>query len=64
MKGKKPNFIDLDLWETWQRYWNKSEAKKIHETYSKNRMSKAIDEAGPSTHTKGTTTHYDHVDNL
>ena len=59
-KRKKPNFIDLDLWERWQRYWNTSEAKKIHETYSKNIMSKAANEVEPSTHTGGTTTHYDH----
>ena len=47
MKGKKPNFIDPDLWERWQHYWNKSIAKKIHETYSKNRMSKTANGAGP-----------------
>ena len=59
-KGKKPNFIDPDLWERWQCYWNPPKAKKIHETYSKNRMSKATDGNGPSTHTGGTATHYDH----
>ena len=37
-KGKKPNFIDQDLWERWQCYWNTPKTKKIHETYSKNRM--------------------------
>ena len=31
-KGKKPNFIDPDLWERWRRYWNILEAKNIHET--------------------------------
>ena len=59
-KGKKPNFIDPDLWESWQCYWNTPKAKNSHETYSKNRMSKATDGNGPSTHTGGTATHYDH----
>ena len=59
-KGKKVNFFDSNLWERWQHYWNTSEAKKIHETYSKNRMSKATGRAGPLTHTRVTATHYDH----
>ena len=59
-KGKKPNFIDPDLWEGCQRYWNTLEAKKIHETYSMNRMSKAANRVGPSTHTEGIAIHYDH----
>ena len=58
-KGKKPNFIDLNIGERWQRYWNTSE-----ETYSKNRMSKGADKARPSTHTRGIGTHYDHVRRL
>ena len=29
-KGKKL-FIDPDLWERWQCYWNKPKVKKIHE---------------------------------
>ena len=56
-KGKKPNFIDPDLSERCQCYWNTPKAKKIHETYSKNRMSKATNGARPSTHTRGTATH-------
>ena len=40
-KGKKPNFFDPDLWEGCPRYWNTLEAKKIHETCSMNKMSKA-----------------------
>ena len=59
-KGKKPKFIDPDLWERWQCYWNTSKEKKIHETYSKNIMSKAADGVGTSTHTRGIATHYDH----
>ena len=64
-QGKKPDFVFEGSWENWKQKWNTPKFQKVCDQYSKNRKSKATtDESAPSTHTGGTTTHYEHEKRL
>ena len=61
IEGKKPNFVFENSWENWKQKWNTPKVQKVCDQNSKNRNSKATDDgSAPSTHTRGTITHYEH----
>ncbi len=64
-KGERPSYVPESVWAAWQPHWQTEEFRAKSHQCSRNRLSETGGAgAGPSRHTGGSLSHWEHARRL